>query len=213
LGALAGVGDVKFDCKTATVTMKPDATLASEVAEKALKDAGFGMKSFAGGPPPGFVVVHAKLKSKDGTPIGDADSARIEQVLKNQLPSLRDVFVEFDGRLTALAKDDAKLEAADVESALRANVNVDVDALEKKSWPKTATAYVATLPASQAREACARGKARVAAESIDTVAGVVTQRDGALLVYTKEPCANLEAKLKQAFHDAGVELETVRTRG
>src|SRR5262245_65731373 len=116
--------------------MKADATLASDAAEKALKDAGFGMKSFAGGPPPDFGVVRATLKSKDGTPIGEADAARIEKVLAGELASLREVFVEADGRLTALAKPDAKLEAAEVEAALKRHVNVDVADARRSTWPR-----------------------------------------------------------------------------
>ena len=207
MGALAGVGDVKFDCKTATVTMKGDATLASEAAEKALKDAGFGVTSFSGGPPPSFVVVRATLKSKDGTPIGDADAARIAKVLEGELPALREVFVEPDGRLTAIAKNDAKLETAHVEAAIRLRANVDLADASRSTWPRTATRYIAKVKAA---DAAARTKARAAAESLDTVAGAIDRRDGTLLVVTKEPCTNLEAKLKEALRGAGVELESVR---
>ena len=130
-------------------------------------------------------------------------------MLQGELATLHEVFVESDGRLTAIAKADAKLETADVEAAIRKTVNVDVAGASKSSWPRSATGCVTTLKST---DAAARAKARTAIEAIDTVAGAIDRRDGTLLVFSKEPCANLETKMKEALRGAGVELEGVRAR-
>jgi hypothetical protein len=208
LGALAGVADVKFDCKTATVSMKADAKLESKAAEKALVDAGFGMKEFIDGAAPSFAVARAQLKSKQGEPLSADVVGKLASVLAKELPQLAEVVIEPDGRLTALVKPDAKFEQAALEKMLFGS---DVTgAVEMRTWPRTATAYVAAIRG--AKDAAARAKARAEIEKIDTVAGALERADGSFLVFTKEPCANLAAKMQEALKPAGVEVGKVDAR-
>lgn len=223
MGALAGVADVAFDCKTATVTMKPDGTLSSEQVEKALVGAGFGMKSFRGGPPPTVVVIRARIRTRDGaapTPDALADLAR-------ELPAAAELLLEPDGRLTARGRPDgkdetqekgeerekdgtaAKLDVASLTAAA-ARRGLVVEEGETLAWPRSATTYVATLRAPPA--AAARGTVRDAIEAIESVLAAIERPDGAWLVVTKEPCAELEARLRAALKPAGLALERVAPR-
>jgi len=215
LGALAGVAEVKFDCKTATVTMKGDATLAPESAEKALHDAGFPMKSFSGGPPPSLPVLRALVRTKAGLPPSAAVLARLEGDLARELSAaagladITDLSVEPDGRLTAQGKADAKLDAAALSSAL-ATRGLVAGEVETRAWPRTATAYSATLRGPT--DAAAVAKARAAIEAIDNVVAAIACADGPWRIVTREPCANVETRLRAALRAAGFELAEVKPR-
>ena len=56
MGKLAGVGDVTFDCKTATIRMKGEATLDKAAVEKALTGAGCKIGEFTARERPSFAV-------------------------------------------------------------------------------------------------------------------------------------------------------------
>ena len=78
---MENVAGVKFDCRIATVTMKSGAELAKVVAEKALKDAGFGVKSFESGAGatvspavPGRCGTSADLSRRLGGPVISVES-------------------------------------------------------------------------------------------------------------------------------------------
>jgi hypothetical protein len=216
LGALKGVDAVKFDCKTATVTMKPGATIAAETAEKALRDAGFGMKEFSGGPAPHLLVARARIRAKEpaGAQPGAAALATLAAELPRELPALGEAFVEPDGRLTALSKKDAQLELQPLAAALAAALarrGLAAEGMETLRWPQGAAGYFAALRAP--RDAAARGKARAAIEGIETVLAAIDRGDGgSWVVFTREPCANLEARLREALARAGLELVRVGPR-
>src|SRR5262245_60555680 len=110
--------DVKFDCKVATVTMKPDAKLESAAAEKALVGVGLGMTNFQGGPPPSSAVIRALVRTDEKAKSGVKLDAKLAATLARELPSVQEAFLESDGRLTLLLKADAKLADSELAAAL-----------------------------------------------------------------------------------------------
>jgi len=213
LGALAGVDEVKYDCKTATVTMKGEATLAEASVDKALRDAGFKMKSFAGGPPPTVAVVRASVRTKAGETPSAAALEKISSELVRELPEAAELLVDLDGRLTIEGKPDAKLEAKALSSRLAALFDkggLVLNGAENRTWPRSAAVQVATLKV--AGDARSKADARAAIEGLDNVLAVVNRVDGLWLVVTREPCTNLEARLRAALTPIGVEVVAVRAR-
>jgi len=202
---------VKFDCKTAEVTMKAGATLASDAAEKALKDAGFGMKEFSGGPPPSIAVARARIRTKKAAPPPAEAIVALAAELPRELSAIGELFVEPDGRFTALVKKDAKLEVDKLAAAL-ARRDLVVEGMEALSWPQSAAGYMVTVRA--AAEAGKRDSTRAAIEKIDNVLAAFGDASGqSFVVYTREPCANLEARLRDALRPTGGELLRVGPRG
>jgi hypothetical protein len=58
--------------------------------------------------------------------------------------------------------------------------------------------------------AAAPVKARTAIESIGNVLAAIARPDGgSFVVFTREPCANLEARLREALGAAGLELAAI----
>jgi hypothetical protein len=213
LGALAGVGEVKYDCKTATVTMKGDATLVEASAAKALKDAGFGMTSFASGPPPTVAVVRASVKTKSGEAPSAAALAKLSSELGREVPEAAELLIEVDGRLTIAGKPDAKLEAKELSTRLTKLLEKNslvLEGAETRAWPKSATLYVSTLRG--AVDAKKSANARATIENLDNVLAAVIRLDGSWLVVTREPCSNLEERLRSALKPTGVEVVEIRMR-
>ena len=200
---------MKFDCKSATVTMKRGATLSAEAAEKALKGAGFGMRGFTGGPPPAFTVVRATVRPREAAAGAEAARSALVRELTRELPSVAELFVEPDGRLTALLSGDARLE----EKALAAAAGkrgFDVAGFATLSWPRTAAAYVATLRPAQG---AGGASPRAALEGIESVlAAIGDSRGETFSIWTREPCENLEARLRAALAGTGRELARVESR-
>jgi hypothetical protein len=193
--------------------MKGAATITSAAAEKALKDAGFPMTSFAGGPPPTFAVVRAQLRTKGGEAPGADALASFAKELARELPDAAELFVEPDGRFTVEGKADVKLEAAALSSILAPRLEKSglvLNGVEARTWPRTATVYLASLktPIDAASEA----KARAAIEGIDSVAAAFARSEGPWLVVTKEPCANVEARLRSVLSPLDVGIAEVRPR-
>src|SRR5262245_14081439 len=193
--------------------MKGDATLAEASVDKALKDAGFGMKSFAGGPPPTVAVVRATVKTKSGEAPSAAALEKLSGELVRELPEAAELLIEVDGRLTIEGKPDAKLEPKEVSSRLAKlfeKSSLVLEGAEGRAWPKSATLYVSTL--RDKVDAKAKTNARATIEGLDNVLAAVNRLDGSWLVVTKEPCTNLEARLKSALTPIGVEVVELKAR-
>ena len=207
------MGEVRYDCKTATVTMKGDASLAEASVAKALRDAGFALKSFAGGPPPTVAVVRASLRTKSGETPSAAELTKLSSELPRELPDAAEILVDLDGRLTVEGKPDEKLEAKALSSRLAALLEKSglvLDGAEDRTWPRSASIQVAELRA--AAGANSKANARATLEALDNVLAAVHRFDGLWLVVTREPCSNLEARLRAALTPIGVEVVAVRPR-
>jgi hypothetical protein len=201
LGNLAGVGDVAFDCKTATIKMKGDATLDKAAVEKALAGAGCKIGEFTSRERPTFAVVTVTLKKldADGTSV-----ALLEQELPRELPALAETFLEPDGRATLLVREGRSLDEAALGAAL-AKRRLAAEGFSTKRWPTSAARKVAVVKGMA--DAAAHAKARAAIEGIGNVLAAIPRNDGgSFVVFTREPCANLEARLREALRAAGLEL-------
>lgn len=207
------MGDVAFDCKTATIRMKASATLDKATVEKALTGAGCKIGEFTAGERPTIAVVTLTLKRIEatgasgavaGTNLPDAISlATLEQELPRELPALHELFVEADGRATLLVREGRSLEEKELTAAL-ARRRLAAEGLATKRWPASAARKVALVKGPHPE------KARAAIEGIGNVVAAIARRDGAsFVVFTREPCANLEARLGEALRGAGLELAAV----
>jgi hypothetical protein len=204
LGKLAGVGDVAFDCKTATIRMKGDATLEKAAVETALTGAGCKMGEFTARERPTFAVVTATLKTVDAK---GASAATLAQELPRELPELAEVLLEPDGRATLLVREGKVLDEAALKAAL-AKRQLTAEGLATKRWPTSAARKVAVVKGMSG--GAAQAKARTAIESISNVLAALARADGgSFVVFTREPCANLEARLREALSAAGLELSGV----
>jgi len=214
LGKLAGVGDVTFDCKTATIRMKGEATLDKAAVEKALTGAGCKIGEFTARERPSFAVVTVTLKeigargpsgASAGTSISGAPSvAKLEQELPRELPELTDLFLESNGRATLLVREGRSLDEAALKAAL-AKRQLAAEDLSTKRWPTSAARKVAVVKEMSGVEAHA--KARAAIEGISNVLAAIARPDGgSFMVFTREPCANLESRLREALRAAGLDL-------
>jgi hypothetical protein len=220
LSPLKDVASVAFDCKSATIVMKPGAKLEKSAIEAALKNAGFGMGEMSEGARPTFVVVRAQVAAKsagaapNSPPPSAAALTALASELPRDLPAISDCFVEPDGRATLLVRDEAKgkVDAASLRAALEKRELV-LAAFEERHWPKSAASYVATVRAADAATRL-RASARPAIESIDNVTAALADRADAtrFVVFTTEPCANLEAKLRDALGKAKLELVKLEAR-
>lgn len=201
MGKLAGVGDVTFDCKTATIKMKGEATLDKAAVEKALTGAGCKIGEFTARERPSFAVVTGTLKTIDAK---GAPGATLEQELPRELPELTDLFLEPDGRATLLVREGKSLDEAALKVAL-AKRQLAAEDLSTKRWPTSAARKVAVV--KEMSGVAAQAKARAAIEAISNVLAAIARRDGgSFVVFTREPCANLEARLREALSAAGLEL-------
>lgn len=204
MGNLAGVGDVAFDCKTATIKMKGDATLEKSAVEKALAGAGCKIGEFTSRERPTFAVVTVTLKKIDAN--GDF-GAKLEQELPRELPALTEVFLEADGRATLHVREGKSLDEAALAAAL-AKRQLAAEAFSTKRWPTSAARKVAVV--NGMGDAAAHAAARAAIEGIGNVLAAIPRHDGgSFVVFTREPCANLEARLREALRAAGLELAGV----
>jgi hypothetical protein len=195
------VGDVAFDCKTATIRMNGDATLEKAAVEKALTGAGCKIGEFTSRERPTFAVVTVTLKTIDAK---GALGATLEQELPRELPELAESFLEPDGRATLLVREGKALDEATLAAAL-AKRRLAAEGFSTKRWPTSAARKVAVVKAMDG--VAARSKARAAIEGIGNVLAAIPRHDGgSFVVFTREPCANLEAKLREALRAAGLEL-------
>jgi len=110
---------------------------------------------------------------------------------------------------------DAKLDAKAITTRL-ASRGLTASDVEERAWPRTATAYLATVRRAadsiDPAKAAAVRAARAPIESIDNVLAAIEQRGETWLVFTKEPCTNLEERLRAALKPAGFELAEVHAR-
>lgn len=204
------MGDVAFDCKTATIRMKGVATLDKATVEKALTGAGCKIGEFTAGERPTFAVATMTLKvvsatgtsgAAAGTTIPDGPAlATLEQELPRELPVLTELFVEPDGRATLLVREGKALDEAALKAAL-AKRQLVAEGVATKRWPTSAAHKVAGVRGAPLE------KARAAIEGIGNVVAAIARRDGvSFVVFTREPCANLEERLREALRAAGLEL-------
>jgi hypothetical protein len=198
LSKLDGVTGVKFDCKVATVTVKPGATLAESAAETALKDAGFGVKTFESGG--GVTVGLVKLKIKGFDP-----AARDSVVEAAQVAVKGSAFatVSDTGDLVVVMKDGKAPEAEKITRALAATEQkVEVSDVAVSDISVGYQRYSVEL-----NDVADAGKALAAATGCDgIVAATIDKSAKKLEVITPEPCANLEEKLGKSLATAGAKI-------
>ena len=196
MSTLENVAGVKFDCQTATVTMESDRSLAKDAAEKALKDAGFGVKTFESGA--GITVALLQMR---------ADGFKPEQrdpVIAAVMTDVKDVSsatISDGGELILVMRVDASADASAINTALEP-VELKVKGVEASDISVGYQRYSVEL--SSVGDAT---KTRSAVAAVDGVLAVtLVAADKKLEVITPEPCSNLEAKLTQALEPLGAKV-------
>lgn len=235
--AIAGVAAVKFDCKTATVTARPGATLVEAQLRAAIEQLGWKTGEFHASEPPTRAAVRGRLQSS--TPARELDAAALERarpLLERALgkeasapapaapappraPGAIDAALHLelaaDGSFVALLPEGA---AAPELAALTAQLR---DALEPATlaaadvalarWPRTVSAARATLRGAQ--DAAALEAARAAIAGIENVLAVLPRADRrSFTVLTREPCEALPARVAAALASLApraIEVESV----
>ena len=194
--SVQNVSGVKFDCRVATVTMKSDTALAKDAAEKALKDAGFGLKDFESGA--GLTVAMLHMQANGFKP-GQRDT-----VMAAVMKGVKDVAVASisdGGEMVLVMRDGGKASAESLNAALEP-VELTVKDVETSNVSVGYQRYSVEL--SSLDDAA---KTRRAAAAVDGVLAVtLTAADRKLEVITPEPCSNLEEKLGKALAPLGAKV-------
>lgn len=189
MSTLEDVAGVKFDCQTATVTMKGDRSLAKDDAEKALKDAGFGVKTFESGA--GMTVAMLQTRVDGFAP--DQRDALLGALMTN-VKDVASASISDGGDLILVMRVDAHTDAETINTALEP-VERKVKGVENSNISVGYQRYSVELSSV---DDAARTQSVVAA--VDGVLAVIVMTtDKKLELITPEPCSNLEAKLAKAL--------------
>lgn len=196
MASVENVSAVKFDCRVATVTMKNDTVLAKDAAEKALKDAGFGLKQFESG---AGLTVAMLLMLADGFKPDQRElvtAAVMEGVKDIAVASISD-----GGEMVLLMRDGGQASAEAINAALEP-VALKVKDVETSTVSVGYQRY--SVEVSSVGDAA---KTRKAIAAVDGVLAVtLTAAERRLDVITPEPCSNLEAKLGKALEPLGAKI-------
>lgn len=203
MAGVANVAGVKYDCKTATVTMKEGATLEESVATAALKLAGFGVKSFESGK--GVMVGIARLR------VDSFEPSNREAVVNATQKAVRGAaFVSIDdgGAMVLVMKNGAAPEAKELaETLAEAETKVVAKDVEVSEISIAYQRYGVEL--SSVADAA---KTLAIVRSVDgVVAATVDASAKKLDLVTAEPCAKLEEKLGKALEPAAAKVVKVET--
>jgi len=196
LSSVENVSGVKFDCKVATVTMKNDTVLAKDAAEKALKAAGFGLKTLESGA--GLTVAMLRMQAVGFKPDQrDAVTAAVMEGVKG----VSSVSSSDGGEMVLVMRDGEKTDADSLNAALEP-VKLTVKDVETSRLSVGYQRYSVAL--SSVEDAV---KTRQAVAAVDGVLAVtLTAADRKLEVITPEPCSNLQEKLGKALEPLGAKV-------
>ncbi|MBI1850167.1 MAG: hypothetical protein HYR85_07465 [Planctomycetes bacterium] len=205
MGKLDGVQSVAFDCKTATVTMKPGAVLTRDVAERVLKAEKFGVKSFENGAAP---TVTAYVFQITGLAEGSRDTVR--RRLAADVPDASEVVVDSTGSATITLKGNGTLDEKALASSLRA-CGCATRAVEKREWPKITASYELGVRDLSGDDAPVR--VREALGRLDKVLAAYVFRDtNTARIELREPCEKIEAAAREALRAIGLEVSRFERR-
>ena len=196
MASVENVAAVKFDCSFATVTMERDTALAKDAAEKALKKAGFGVKSFESGA--GMTVAMLRMRADGFEPErrDKVTAAVMEGVKGVAVASISD-----GGEMILLMRNESRADAETVNAALEP-VELTVKDVETSDVSIGYQRYSVRL--SSVGDAANMRKAVAAVDGVLFVA--LAAADRKLDVITPEPCSNLEKKLGKALEPLGARI-------
>ncbi|MSR47228.1 MAG: hypothetical protein EXS13_09210 [Planctomycetes bacterium] len=188
MGALAGVGEVKFDCKLATIRMAGSAALIAEV------------RGVAAG---GAASVEAAFRRA------------LDRSMVAELGADGRVIVRFAAEVAleiAVVEKAVRHELA----AERATQEVELAKVTVERWPTTAEralviVKLANNPVQRAKETVA---VPAAIAALPNVLAVLPRADGlGFAVFTKERCENLATRVRERLAPLALELDRVELEG
>lgn len=220
---LKGIAEFAFDCKTATLTMEAGATLRESDVLEALKKEGFTGESFSATAPPPIAIVEASVELLARGARFDAATCRtVAEQLAAALPMTSDWQVGADGRargrFTATPPAPAALEAllldalAKPQSTPAAAASLEWRLVRSSArlleWPASVARANVTLAAPLAPSSWPA--LRTALATLEQIVAWSPGGDGAtLVIWTKEPCANLESRLSGALAPLAIAVARV----
>ncbi len=214
---LAGVADLAFDCKSATIRMAGAATLEEKVVRAAIEGAGFKTGTFAAQARPMLPVLRVRVvrnanapggggaAAVDATePLGKAIGSAVSRPLKTDVGA--------DGWVIVRLLDAPLPDLAALKPLLKrelAAIGLELATLETEQWPATADRAVVELR----RRVGAKGELATTAALAERLAAlpqacaVLPHADGtSFTVFTREPCANLVARAGEQVASLGYEV-------
>src|SRR5262245_17001428 len=196
LGALTGVAKVAYDCKTAVVTMKEGGTMTEAAAKGALEKKGFKMSRFEPGAPPTVAVY--LFRARD---LGPGGREALARRLRETFPEARSVEVDSGGYAILEMNPGKETTKAQIAGALE-EAGSAFAGLGREDWPVSSVSYVgrvegADSPAGleEVREALRRLEKVLAAQ--------VFAEGGSCRIRLKQPCARIEAAVKEVLGAKG----------
>ncbi len=211
---LKGIAEFAFDCKKATLTMEAGATLRESEVLAALQAGGFTGESFTASTPPPIAVVELAIELVEKDARFDRATCRaVAEQLASALPKTSDWHVGADGcargRFTAAPPTLAELEGS-LRDWLAKPSRATGAAPAVFNWrPVSASARLGEWPAEVACATAtlaapldpARWPAlRTALATLEQIVAWSPGGDGStLVIWTKEPCANLATRLGTAL--------------
>jgi copper chaperone CopZ len=190
---------MKFDCKVATVTMKPGAALSEKDVTAAIKAAGWGVKEWKVGD--AIELVNAHLFRITGTKA--EENAALSKRLKGSLKGAQEVVIDSAGFATVIAAKDSPLTTEAVIAALKeVNGTYGIADFQSKVAPKTVTTYEVTVPTMGTTADGA--KVRAALRAIGKVIAInVFPETHTAQIKTNEPCAKIGDEVTEVLDASG----------
>ncbi len=218
MSTLKGIASLVFDCKTATISMTAGATLLEREVIEALKKAGFAGEGFTSGAPPTRSVVELEIEllARDAR-FDQATCGALELQLAAALPAATEWRVGADGkargRFAAPPPTATELEATLAKALASASPRATASRVRAEStrlveWPESAARATVTLAAP-----LAASQWQPVAEAIASLEQVLAWSPGGdgetLMVWTKEPCANLATRLRGVLSPLSISVSQV----
>jgi hypothetical protein len=196
LSTFAGVGEVTYDCSTATVRMTNGATLDRDAVAAALGAQNFKLKSFTSSPPP---TEHASVFRVSG--MSPRDREAVEGLVRGSLPAGAAVTIDSLG-LGVIIADQAV--ARETIAGALANTELTVRDCDTREWPRTCARYEVELAGVDAAAWPAASETLSAVDKVLAAQIFVEQRRAVL--WLKEPCSQIERRVREAMAHQGREV-------
>jgi hypothetical protein len=196
LGRFEGVSDVTYDCKTATVRMRSDAALDQGAVTAALAAQSLTVTSFSPSAPATMQATVFRLSG-----MKPEDRERTEAAVRAAMPAGAKVTVDSVG-LGVITGDGAVKKEAIAAALAGKGLGVgDVTTLE---WPRSCAIYDVELGRVKTDAWPQVGESLAKVEKVLTAQVFVEQKKAVL--WLKEPCSQIEARVREAMGKEGHEV-------
>jgi len=183
--------------------MKPGTVLSKDAVTKVIKDAGFVVASFEGGPPPTVTAYTFRV-----TGLAPGAHGQAKKALAAAIDSPTLVVVDATGAAAVTLPSEKKTSEAALKDAL-AKAGYSLEGFAVAQWPAAPAVYEIDVPAMT--DAAAATKARAALTGLEKVfAAEVYSESRKAVIRLNEPCSAIEKNSREALAKAGLEVATFR---